>query len=248
MNSQDDSRATRELRAAKTSLYEKHVDEIKFEAWPKIYRFRLMIVSEKIDGTNAAVGVSMFDRGSHAKLGVKIPEGCTLVNGPDVEALVYAQSRKRRITPEKDNFGFAKWVAENAYMLAAILGPGKHFGEWWGQGIQRGYGLNEKRFSLFNTSRWEWLNNPVAKAQYIKDVTDQWGDKIEQELAFPSQLGVVPVLLQHEFSTAKIDEALEQLENVGSVASPGFKPPEGVVVFEPQSGYLHKKTLGGDEK
>jgi hypothetical protein len=34
------------------------------------------------------------------------------------------------------------------------LGPGRHFGEWWGAGIQRRYGLTEKRFSLFNVTRW----------------------------------------------------------------------------------------------
>ena len=39
-----------------------------------------------------------------------------------------------------------------------FLVPGRHFGEWWGSGIQRGYGLDEKTFSLFNAYRWGWLN------------------------------------------------------------------------------------------
>jgi hypothetical protein len=65
------------------------------------------------------------------------------------------RSRSRWITPDDDNFGFAAWVEANRDELLT-LGPGRHFGEWWGSGIQRGYGLpkGEKRFSLFNVSRW----------------------------------------------------------------------------------------------
>src|SRR5690606_13561404 len=100
-----------------------------FTEFPKIPRLnRNIIVTEKIDGTNASIFI-----------------------GEDGEFLV--GSRTRWITPEKDNFGFAAWAHENRDELMK-LGPGHHFGEWWGRGIQRGYGLNERRFSLFNTSRW----------------------------------------------------------------------------------------------
>src|SRR5690606_23517611 len=67
---------------------------------------------------------------------------------------IYAGSRNRWLTPDKDNFGFARWVAERAEALIPVLGPGLHYGEWWGKGIQRGYGVENKRFSLFNTARW----------------------------------------------------------------------------------------------
>lgn len=49
-------------------------------------------------------------------------------------------SRTRWITPEDDNYGFAKWANENKEELLK-LGIGQHFGEWWGSGIQRGYNL-----------------------------------------------------------------------------------------------------------
>jgi hypothetical protein len=100
---------------------EQTVTDIEFKAWPKIARLnRRMIITEKIDGTNAAVIVT---------------EG----------GQVYAQSRTRLITPGKttDNFGFAAWVEQNKVFLAERLGPGYHYGEWWGVGIQRGYGLRE---------------------------------------------------------------------------------------------------------
>lgn len=102
---------------------------MEFKAFPKLQRLSgPAFVTEKIDGTNACVHV-------------------------DAETwVVTAQSRTRVITPGKnDNFGFAAWVQSNYYALADLLGPGYHYGEWWGQGIQRGYGLKERRFSLFNT-------------------------------------------------------------------------------------------------
>lgn len=80
-----------------------------FRAWPKTPRlFRDMVITEKIDGTNAAVIVA--------------------------DGKLYAQSRKRIITPDDDNFGFASWVAEHPELVE--LGEGYHYGEWWGKGIQ----------------------------------------------------------------------------------------------------------------
>lgn len=103
---------------------------IEFKPFQKIARLnREVLVTEKIDGTNGLVWI--------AEDGVEMRAG----------------SRSRWITPEADNFGFAKWVADNAEELRR-LGPGYHYGEWWGAGIQRRYGLTEKRFSLFNVSRW----------------------------------------------------------------------------------------------
>lgn len=105
-----------------------------FKAWPKISRWNNTdwYITEKIDGTNACVIVTE-------------------------DRQVLAQSRTRLITPEQDNFGFAKWVEEHKDTLAH-LGPGYHYGEWWGQGIQRRYDLNEKRFSLFS-----WWMDPIPE-------------------------------------------------------------------------------------
>ena len=103
--------------------------EIPFRAFASIPRLRRnIVITEKIDGTNAQVTVTE--------------------NGD-----VLAGSRNRWVTVENDNFGFAAWVASNADALRA-LGVGTHFGEWWGAGVQRRYDLDHKRFSLFNVSRW----------------------------------------------------------------------------------------------
>lgn len=174
----------------------------EFQPWPKIARLnRDITVTEKIDGTNAAVIV-----------------------GDDLS--VAAQSRKRLITPDDDNFGFARWVAENAEPLASLLGPGRHFGEWWGSGIQRGYGLTkgEKRFSLFNTARYG-----------------------EVDFSEVPGVGTVPVLYRGPFSQAEIERALLHLGVYGSRAAKGFHDPEGVIIFHSAAQQMFKVTIKGDE-
>lgn len=171
--------------------------EIPFVSFKKIPRlFRDVIITEKIDGTNGCVHVTEDMR-------------------------VIAGSRNRWIYPEKgkDNRGFAAWVHENTEELLK-LGPGTHYGEWWGKGIQRGYGLDEKRFSLFNTERWS--------------------------IDRPSVCGVVPVLYSGRLCTITVSECADRLEEFGSVAAPGFMQPEGLVVFHPAAGQFFKYTLNGD--
>jgi hypothetical protein len=173
-----------------------------FEPFQKIARLsRDIVVTEKIDGTNAQVFVS------------------------DDLSEVKAGSRNRWLTIEADNFGFARRVAENRAELLK-LGPGRHFGEWWGSGIQRGYGLvgGDKRFSLFNTAKW--------------------GD----DAVRPACCSVVPVLYEGVLDQSAINGCLFRLQSSGSVAVPGFMKPEGVVIFHTASSHLYKKTIEGDEK
>lgn len=181
----------------------------EFVGFPKIARLnRDIVVSEKLDGTNAQVEIA--EDGS-----------------------IRAGSRNRYITPEMDNHGFAGWVRDNQDDLRR-LGVGKHYGEWWGSGIQSGYGLpqGEKRFSLFNIGRWG------------DDVIN-----LEDGLpARPACCGVVPTLYRGPFSEQAIKDALSRLATEGSVAAPGFMRPEGVIVFHTASGTLFKVTIHGDEK
>lgn len=171
------------------------IEAAMFEEFPKIARLsRECVITEKIDGTNAQVLVMTDGR-------------------------VFAGSRTRMITPEDDNFGFARWVSQNEEALRETLGPGRHFGEWWGSGIRRTYGLKEKRFSLFNTHRW---------GEVLKD---------------NPLVGAVPVLYEDIFDTMEIDLVLDHLAKNGSIAAPGFDKPEGVVIFHKASGRLFKKTL-----
>ncbi len=186
-------------------------EEIKFQPFPKIARIsRDMIITEKLDGTNAQVIIS---------------EDGTQIG---------AASRTRLITPADDNFGFAKWVQENRDELLK-LGPGRHFGEWWGQGVQRTYGLKERRFSLFNVSKW-----------YDAGVAPFAGDN-EKMVACPVCCHVVPILYVGPFDTAFVNSTLNLLGATGSKAAPGFDKPEGIVIFHVHGGYMFKKTFEKDE-
>lgn len=196
-----------------------------FEEFPKIHRLtRDMVVTEKIDGTNAQIFIERIgpDDIPHDFYQPGLLEAIAFpkVNG-DFYA-VKAGSRNRFITPGKDNFGFARFVQENAEEIVAKLGEGRHFGEWWGPGIQRGYGLAQRQFSLFNTSRWSGA-------------------------ALPNRIHTVPVLVRGAFDTNTVEIALDHLSMYGSVASPGFMRPEGVVVFHVPSRTLFKKTLDKDD-
>lgn len=191
-----------------------------FEEFPKIHRLtRGMVVTEKIDGTNGQIIVFPAH---FLTLNKDVADPTENVVAQVDGMFVYAGSRNRLITPEKDNFGFARFVQENAEEIVAKLGEGRHYGEWWGPGIQRGYGLAEKQFSLFNTSRWS---------------------EADKAGALPNKIHVVPVLHEGPFNTTTVDMVLEQLALTGSQASPGFMRPEGVVVFHVPSRTLFKKTL-----
>lgn len=201
---------------------------MEFREWPKTARLlnKPVTVTEKIDGTNAAIHFEpddgQIDLFAFATVEDRYdgPEGPARVK----QYRVGAQSRKRLITPESDNYGFARWVQENAQTLFDDLGPGLHFGEWWGNGIQRRYGLGHKKFSLFNTAKWgaHWS---VFKTP---------------------RLDVVPVLYEGPFIESVIREVAEELRTKGSVAAPGFKDPEGVCIYHSSTRLITKFTFDGD--
>lgn len=190
----------------------------EFKTFSKIPRLsREMIITEKIDGTNSQV--------------------CITESGD-----IFAGSRNRWLTPTTDNYGFCKWVIGNKEDLMK-LGPGIHFGEWWGLGIQRNYGLKEKRWSLFNVKRWclateepKLIPNPDPKLQ-----------KYQERL--PACCSLVPVIADNrEFDTLQCEGLLQLLNCHGSYAAPSFMNPEGIVICHKASGYLFKKTIENDSE
>lgn len=189
---------------------------IEFKEFEKIARLnREVIVTEKIDGTNGQIFI-------------RPAEGSTLEHGYDTQVEIAgvahylrAGSRTRWVphVGSDDNNGFGRWVYAHAHELAA-LGPGQHFGEWWGQGIQRKYGLTEKRWSLFNTFRWGETR--------------------------PACCHVVPIIVQGVGVDKLVAGALDVLRFAGSLAAPGFMKPEGVVVYHTAARMCFKVTLERD--
>lgn len=204
-----------------------------FQAFPKIPRMDgNMFVTEKIDGTNACIVVTQLVHSWAKPVTLRVrAEGAEqgdADNMYETVGSVYAQSRNRIITPENDNYGFAQFVWDNASVLANGLGEGRHYGEWWGRGINRGYGLDERWFSLFNTGRWT-------------------NEAIEQGGMGDLPVAVVPLLVVHgSLDTAVVADAMDNLASGGSHAAPGYDRPEGVVVFHSKSGHMYKQTFEGD--
>lgn len=174
----------------------------EFQEFAKIERYAQPVtITEKIHGTNAQVFI-----------------------GED--GAVLAGSRTRWLTREDDNYGFGAWVEDNRDALVAALGPGRHFGEWYGLGINAGYGLKEKRLALFNTYRW----TPVRDAGGL-----------------PERVDVVPVLYEGAFDPVAVSTVLERLRTFGSQLAPGFMHPEGIVIRFARSEMLLKHTFDAEE-
>jgi len=162
---------------------------MEFKSFPKIPRItnEAYLITEKIDGTNALVAIN---------------EDGSFRTG----------SRNRWITPFIDNFGFSHWAHENKEELLK-LGPGYHYGEWYGGSIQRGYGLQEKRFMLFNAHIWGEHNPETPKCCEVASILP---DNIEDAKA----------LLEH-----------------GSVHVPGWENPEGFVIYSKLTKQLYKYIM-----
>jgi len=189
------------------------MSEERYPAFGKIPRHRRSItITEKIDGSNGLIFIEQH---------------------PEIldEYHIRAGGRNRWLAPgkETDNHGFAQWVETNKATLAQDLGPGHHYGEWWGNGINRGYGLarGDKRFSLFNVTRW-----------------------FETQFLTPS-LGHVPAMsgnIPWEKAETSIEEALVHLREVGSWAAHGYMNPEGIIIFKHSNNTLSKITLERDDE
>ncbi len=205
-----------------------------FEPFPKIPRLnQSLYITEKLDGTNAQVCIVGVARQNPYGEGLYSESPYCIDSWSGQDDTVYQMfvgSRKRWIAPEGteglekgcDNYAFARWVNDNHYELRT-LGEGKHYGEWFGKGIQRNYGLDEKCFALFNAVRWN-DDNPNR----------------------PDCCTVVPVV-----PTNDPDEAMEMLASRGSIIKTSFgkafNNPEGIIVYNPGSKSYFKKTFVNDQ-
>jgi hypothetical protein len=204
----------------------KKFDLSEFKEFAKIPRLnRDIVITEKIDGTNACVMIDTFE-GRHdvdptSEYAVVYEDA----SDGSFTHLVRAGSKNRVLKIGEDNFGFCAWVHENAVDLALSLGSGHYHGEWYGRGIQRGYGLEDRRFALFNPNLAEKGRVPLCAS-------------------------VVPVLYTgpriSRDGRDMVEFALAQLRYAGSHAVRGFKNPEGVVIYHSASTNLYKATCEND--
>lgn len=157
------------MRFSMNTTVEQVNTKVEFEAWAKIPRAVLgdVVITEKIDGTNA----------------------CVIIKDGEIVGI---QSRKRMLNvgKENDNYGFATHVMENKERFLG-LGEGRHYGEWAGIGIQKNpHNLDAKYFFLFNTLRWGAHNNPpegikvvrvIHQGEYTRAVIDGVMNKLKDD-------------------------------------------------------------------
>lgn len=228
----------------------------EFKSFSKIPRFEglQVIITQKIHGTNAQVYIEEIDVNNnqvcpcachsrrfwrepsyidgqlvHEKMHSHQECQCdryAIYNNKSYK--VYAGSRTRWLTPEDDNYGFAKWVDQNAQTLIEFLGEGRHYGEWAGPGINSGEGLKQKTFVLFEPWRY-------TAGKY--------------EVVLPDDIKFVPIFnipICEEISIYDyINIIMGDLKNKGSFLVPGYMFPEGIVITI--NGQRFKKTFAQED-
>lgn len=191
---------------------------IPFEGWPKIPRVSKgmqCVVTEKIDGTNAQIHISRT-----LETDYQDPDVVAIEEG-DIPLSMRIGSRSRWITPESDNYNFARSVLEKAETYFK-LGEGAHFGEWYGLGIQHGHGMKEKRLALFNNFRWDNVSRPEG-------------------------IDVVPTLYKGDFHPDLVNDIANSLKASGSILVPGWMKPEGFIIYFPEFRKSLKWTYEAQE-
>lgn len=111
----------------------------------------------------------------------------------------YCQSRSNVITPEKDNAGFAAFMQDKKEYVKAIadeifeiLGTNIHptkiaiYGEWCGEGIQKGVAVNELPKMLVIFGARVFLDDPPL-LDLLDDEQSIWIDPNEFTELFPGQ-------------------------------------------------------------
>ena len=169
-----------------------------FKTWGKTQRYEGLTITatEKLDGTNA----------------------CIIVQAGEI---VGVQSRNRMIEVGDDNFGFALWVDNNKDDIVK-LGEGYHYGEWYGEGIQKNPHMIEgKRFALFNTHR--------------------------PQDSLPACVELVPVLYSGVYlGQHHVDDLMSNLSDAYKVKGNGSKP-EGIILYFHQHRQSLKYTFNNNK-
>jgi hypothetical protein len=218
----------------------------EFIAWPKTPRWeKPIVITEKIDGTNGQIHITdepreFFDENDPTVI------DCMPQYDVDNITVLRVGSRNRYLTLKDDNFGFARWAKDNALQLYE-LGYGRHFGEWWGEGIQRGYNKKRKYFSLFNVARWY---DPVFSPDWSGTGRTDNGF-FDKSVQVPECLNVVPKLFYGTpgpNSQSVVDQQLIWLRLNGSKLCDPWDydvSPEGIVIFHTGSNTTFKAFLPG---
>jgi len=204
--------------------------DLEFEKFSSIGRlYREVVITEKIDGMNAGIVIKQCLGEDLYRNAITHVSHVPFNGYEDCKFAVGVQTRRQFIDTTKDNQGLAAWVLAHARELVITLGPGKHYGEWWGRNIQRSYHQPRNWFSLFNTKRWN-----------------------KDNVGHIDGLLTVPVLYSGPYEDWVNTMQLHRLETEGSFAArevDGRKldfRAEGIVGWHTALDTYYKVTLDGD--
>lgn len=160
---------------------------------------------------------------------------------------IYPVVNNRIIVPGAgDVFGIAAWLGEHLQELREVLGVGTHTGEWYGAGINRNYGLDHRRFALYNVERWCRHEEDVTEDMRIDREYGKKAGYIAPETCGGTLdvVAEIPLYPQEGSITVKdVPRALYLLSRDGSYQVPGFMQPEGVLVYHKKAGMYFKGSV-----
>lgn len=183
-----------------------------YNSFPSIERLENIycVISEKIDGTNGLIEIN--------------------------ETNVRFGSRNRYISFSDDNAGFANFFRHYEARFEDVAKdiitkepessdesyPLRIYGEWFGCGIQRGYGLKDKFFMPFSF----FYGEKLIEYQVPNVITPN-------------------IMYTGKFSMEVVNTCMQQLKLNGSGVVKDYKQPEGIVIFFPKYNFRLKETFNG---
>lgn len=217
----------------------------KWSSTPRLHKG--LRVYEKIDGTNGCV---IVQRVSLVDLAVA-PKDTAVVMHSSLEFgyWVKAQSRSRIITPGNDNFGFAEWVYTNAWALAHYLDQGYHYGEWFGEGIQKNpLGIEGKRFYLFHAWYWARPENALKLSQSGVKGLGHVPVLHDPDTHGEATWGTIPAIMDDlAWYGTKVEGAQKISDGLLYDGEPDVMArPEGIIVWHKDTQQKYKILLDND--
>ena len=204
--------------------------DLEFAKFGSIGRlYRDVVITEKIDGMNACIVIKQVLDDELYRNALTVVSGVPYGGYSDCRFAVGVQSRKQFLSLDNDIQGLAAWVQEHAHELVLALGPGYHYGEYWGKNIQRSYHQKRNWFSLFNSKRWNKNN-----------------------VGHIDGLLVVPILYSGPYEDWVNQMQLHRLDTEGSHAAQEVDDrkldfrAEGIVGWHVALDTYYKVTLDGD--
>lgn len=201
------------------------------KSWPSINQFRQVVREVKSRATFKGLddnGEPTFD--PYAPIPTLTFEGSVKSHGTNASVTsiaskptgFWAQSRERILTIDDDNYGWAKYTQANNGVFTDLLTAAQDtlakftithysiFGEWCGQGIQKGVGISNvpKMFIIFGIVAWEGPVDNEGEQTRIYFTKDQIAETVayaKEIVGFNGEVWPDNLYTKYDFKTYTMD-------------------------------------------